>query len=486
MAKNVPPSDALIQPIFNTLEREARTILEPFEAETMACEVLAMMCSVIEESVIGYQSAALTELLTQLTEYAQRQGSVGALSVLQAMQTVAPIELRPTFGAAIDQLQAAEVPNRGWAAQIGRPVPVRCWKTGDTSGAQDILTAIFGYGKSEHGVTILLDHQLGGGIKDCGVSDNPQLLWDRSIEFSQHPKMFFQELTWPEFQSLLQAALRVPACPIQPDQIQDVIRYFGLIQSRAQIPAPKLSPIRTTGAATFQLSGPNSSEEFSGGASFFTQRADSRRAASAQAQPMAKVIDLDAAATRASGKILQLKVSLQYSKPPIWRRIEIPDTCTLPEFHEVLQIAFDWDDSHLHSFDNGRQQFCPADLDLDEFKDESKVSLRAFLGSKTTAQYTYDFGDNWVHIITVEKQLPRSANAQYPRCTGGRRASPPEDCGGVGGYEELLDALADRKHPNHAELLSWFCEMTGLTKTQARAYNPAEFDPAEITELLQD
>ena len=77
---------------------------------------------------------------------------------------------------------------------------------------------------------------------------------------------------------------------------------------------------------------------------------------------------------------------------------------------------------------------------------------------KWIAKYIYDFGDNWEHKVVLEKILPREKNVNYPRCIGGKRACPPEDCGGVWGYKNLLEALEDPKHPQYEELLDWFGE----------------------------
>src|SRR5262249_9892724 len=97
---------------------------------------------------------------------------------------------------------------------------------------------------------------------------------------------------------------------------------------------------------------------------------------------------------------------------------------------------------------------------------------------KSKIRYTYDFGDDWEHDILVEKVLARDEAASYPRCTGGRRAAPPEDCGGVWGYAELLEILGDPDHPEHEDKLEW------LGLAGADGFDPAEFDAEEVTQEL--
>ncbi len=157
--------------------------------------------------------------------------------------------------------------------------------------------------------------------------------------------------------------------------------------------------------------------------------------------------------------VYQLKVSLQGIRPPIWRRIQVPETITLGELHIILQAAMGWQVAHLHQFTFGDTSFGSADVDdFGEmgYDDEAGVPLASLLSKKGEAfSYEYDFGDSWVHTIKVEKTVPAESGSVYPRCTTGRRACPPEDCGGIWGYEDLLAALKDPDHEDHEESLGW-------------------------------
>lgn len=162
-----------------------------------------------------------------------------------------------------------------------------------------------------------------------------------------------------------------------------------------------------------------------------------------------------------SRQIYQIKVTLRYTRPAIWRRLLLPADFTLGQLHNVLQMAMGWDDSHLHEFHIGSKQDWQFDFS-DPFmgqgaaSDERRVRLSTVLG-KVGAKvlYTYDFGDSWEHTIVVEKMLPPEPGVVYPICVGGKRQGPPEDCGGIHGYYNLLEAIRNPAHEDHEEMLEW-------------------------------
>ncbi len=168
--------------------------------------------------------------------------------------------------------------------------------------------------------------------------------------------------------------------------------------------------------------------------------------------------------TKANNSIYQIKVTLQGSKPPIWRRLLVPATISLSKLHEIIQIAMGWEDAHMHMFTiDGAHYGAPSPDDWMPMQDESEYQLRRIApmtGRKFT--YEYDFGDSWRHIILVEKILPRVSGVQYPVCIKGKRACPPEDIGGIWGYYDFLEAINDPNHPEHETYMDW--------------YEPGEFD----------
>jgi hypothetical protein len=161
--------------------------------------------------------------------------------------------------------------------------------------------------------------------------------------------------------------------------------------------------------------------------------------------------------TRAAAALLQLHIQLADIKPAIWRRVIVPETITLAKLHLVIQVAMGWTDSHLHEFEIAGKRYGIPDPD-DAFGPsvvaESRARLGASLMGMRSFRYVYDFGDDWVHKIKVEKMLPPDACA-VPTCIGGANACPPEDVGGPYGYSEFLHAMADPAHPEHEDLLEW-------------------------------
>ncbi len=152
------------------------------------------------------------------------------------------------------------------------------------------------------------------------------------------------------------------------------------------------------------------------------------------------------------------------------------DTVTLAQLHHIIQAAMGWYDSHLHQFTVGRVHYgVPDPDDFEEVRDERRVRLNQILTEpKQKLVYEYDFGDGWEHVILLEKVLSPEQGAEYPRCTAGKRACPPEDVGGVWGYESFLETIRDRKHPEHVEMLEWV----------GGEFDPEEFDLAAVNEAL--
>lgn len=186
--------------------------------------------------------------------------------------------------------------------------------------------------------------------------------------------------------------------------------------------------------------------------------------------------------------VYQLKVTLSGSHPPIWRRILILSDVSFFDLHVAIQDAMGWFDSHLHQFfvgsPYGRDSLCLsypyADLEpLEETKDERHEKLFKHLHKEDQrVYYEYDFGDGWMHEIRLEKILPFDATKNYPQLVKGVNACPPEDCGGIGGYYDLLEILKDPKNPDHQERLEW------LNMEEEEAFDPEFFDLEDV--VFQD
>ena len=180
-----------------------------------------------------------------------------------------------------------------------------------------------------------------------------------------------------------------------------------------------------------------------------------------------------------SGAVFQLKITLHDTKPPIWRRVLVDETSTLDHVHEVIQAAFGWWNYHLHEFEGDGTIYGVPEPDEDwgpPVNDERKVRLDTIAREGSKLEYVYDFGDHWRHKIVVEKVLPADPTTKVPSCIDGRRACPPEDCGGTWGYRELLEILADPTHPEHAERQEWL----------GRPHDAETFDPGDFEDNLRN
>jgi hypothetical protein len=156
-------------------------------------------------------------------------------------------------------------------------------------------------------------------------------------------------------------------------------------------------------------------------------------------------------------RIYLLRVTLAEMRVPVWRQLVVPGGYTLDRLHRALQIAIGWKDCHLHSFEiDGRQFGVPDPDDLLETVDELDTRLDAVAVTGTRFTYVYDFGDWWEHLVTVEDVIEADPAERYPICLRGAGVCPPEDVGGVYGYERLLDALADPYHKDHDQMVDWY------------------------------
>ena len=181
-------------------------------------------------------------------------------------------------------------------------------------------------------------------------------------------------------------------------------------------------------------------------------------------------------AGRGAGARLQLKITLTGIRPPIWRRVLVPEGLSLSGLHDVIQEVMGWTDSHLHDFHWRGERFGLPDPEFDEERvvDERTVTLKELgLSIKDRLEYVYDFGDGWEHVLTVEQVL-EAGEHQTPVCLKGARSCPPEDCGGAWGYENLLDILKDPTHEEYEEWKTWLPEN----------FDPEQCDLAEVNRAL--
>lgn len=190
-------------------------------------------------------------------------------------------------------------------------------------------------------------------------------------------------------------------------------------------------------------------------------------------------------------KYYEIKVSVRDTHPPVWRRLQIPEGITFHELSAIIQLAFNWCGYHAYDFEVGatlQEHGIFIELpELDdgwgdyEIRNSKKEKIDKYFKEYKKMKYTYDFGDDWIHDITIEKTIETDIKLANPVCVKAKMADLPEDCGGSYGYKELLDILADKKHKRYKEMREWV-ENGFFTWHDDREY----IDIEEINGRLED
>jgi hypothetical protein len=181
-------------------------------------------------------------------------------------------------------------------------------------------------------------------------------------------------------------------------------------------------------------------------------------------------------------EVYQFKITLTNSKPSIWRRILVPSNYSFWDLHVAIQDSMGWLDYHLHIFGmknpstNIKVEIGIPDEDDKIFNrvvlpDHKENISKYFNENNRNARYEYDFGDSWIHTIKFEKNLPATVGDKYPKCIDGKMACPPEDCGGIGGYYNLLSVLSDPQNEEYDKMIEWL----------GGKFNPDIFDPKAVS-----
>ncbi len=172
--------------------------------------------------------------------------------------------------------------------------------------------------------------------------------------------------------------------------------------------------------------------------------------------------------------ILKLRIAIPDIEPEIWREIVVENDITFKKLHEIIQLSFGWTNSHLYNFDVNGILFSMPDKEFENNDLDVKNKITEFLIEKgQKAHYTYDFGDYWEHEIKIVDVLKKEKGIRYPKCLDGRRNGPPEDCGGIPGYEDVIDALTNKDKSEYEDLLEWLGD-----------YDPEKFDIDKINKAI--
>lgn len=180
-------------------------------------------------------------------------------------------------------------------------------------------------------------------------------------------------------------------------------------------------------------------------------------------------------------QVLQFSVALQGIEPKIWRRIHVPSDYNFWDLHIAIQDAMGWQDYHLHHFEikgKGKRKEVRIGIpdfdgivDLPEVFPGWEISIIAFFNALgVEAVYEYDYGDGWLHNVKLEGYMFREKGIKYPICIDGKNACPPEDCGGVDGYYNVIEVLSDPEHDDHEDMRTW----------AGKDWDPKRFDPASV------
>ena len=181
-------------------------------------------------------------------------------------------------------------------------------------------------------------------------------------------------------------------------------------------------------------------------------------------------------------KIYQVQISLKGSRPRIWRRLLVPSDTLLSDFHMIIQAAMGWTNSHLHQFVKDQTYYTVKMEDDTDWNDYDNIDYKGIKISdllkkeKEGMIYEYDFGDGWEHKIMLEKILPFDEKTKYPVCTAGKMNCPPEDCGGIWGYYNMLEVLQNPEDEEYEDYSEWLGD----------DFDPEYFDKDQVNRMLQN
>ena len=234
-------------PIAESLIAEMTNARRALDAELL----LGHIFGTVQQGIIGdaaERDFALASLLAQITRHAEHLATPDALALLRVLTVLGPVRSRAGADAAAQRLAGLGVPDKPWAAVVGRPDVQRSWQYGDMLGEQESLAVLFGYPRQDHVLTVLIDHSLGGGIKDCwiGVGKRATGLRDHTATtLGSDPDIWFRDVDVVTAATVLRRALSVPTVAADDEQVQDVATTFHVTLSRAEhlcrlagLPAP--------------------------------------------------------------------------------------------------------------------------------------------------------------------------------------------------------------------------------------------------------
>lgn len=422
----------------------------------------------------------------------EARATTAGMAMLLAIGSVTHGRAAKAASAAVGRLVEAGVARPGWAAELSEPVTVAgCSRLYDPHGSMSILSCTFHRAGRSHAVMVTVDHD------DCGAAGHILLLDGERLPealevvradcLADGLDTATEPLDAAEFRWQVERALAARAVHDDEDPLDDRINDAEPDEDGQEYPVMAvLVRARMSTLPKPSRPAPRHGDEDAHGAGLTALQilaqsggsAWSRGPVASPRQPAAAKLPSRRKKSAGPAPVYRIKVGLRGAKPPIWRRLEVPADISLARLHDVIQVAFDWDDCHMHVFETPYGSFGTPDAELGHRSAAQATLEQVAPAADSKLRYTYDFGDDWEHEIVVEKVLDRDGSATYPRCTGGRRAAPPEDCGGIWGYTELIETLTDPGHPEHEERLEW------LGLDSAADFDPDCFDAEGVTKAL--
>ena len=393
------------------------------DAERFGAEFLAMY----DDDSIGM----ITHLIAEAAESLRPE----AVALARTLASVGPQQIRRAATDSAQKLVSAGVPDVWWATDLGTGEWMGAEGFADPGQSEETLVLKFSIAGTPHSFSLLLDHRRGGGLKDAHlVTEVAQLHRQMEIRAAVSG-LTLGPRTRAEAGRILSAVLALPVAALDPDPLERVMALLPLLRSREHL-----------------------------------------------VMVPADVVPLDpptvTTPVRRLGKVHRIKVSLDRTRPAIWRRLEVTSGTTLAQLHTIIQTAFGWSGVHLWVFETANGEYGDPDPEM-AFGDAGRVTVAEAaptVGGKFS--YLYDFGDDWRHSIVVEN-IGAAGDVDYPRCTAWRRAGPPEDCGGPGIYGDLLAAMSDPDSPAHRAVL----EAMPLIPDQD--FDPAAFAAGPVNHALR-
>lgn len=226
----------LLVPLLTEAERQMRSIRRPLDAEMWASELLGMLeLGAPDERTPEEREAVTLNLAIRLAEHAIDQDSLSGLAMLRTLSVIGPPESRELARNAATRMSEGGFRDRVWVSVLSRPDVERCWGFRDQEGSQESVTVVFRYGKRQHTLTVLIDHDLGGGVKDCWISEDPDAVLAETRAALESEGIEVEVLPMEQARDTLQAALTHPECPATPDEIEDIAMTRALLRARVEL-----------------------------------------------------------------------------------------------------------------------------------------------------------------------------------------------------------------------------------------------------------